>query len=64
MNLVTGEIVEIRKEPWMNLAKVRVNGAFFQVPLMFVPQARVGDRILVESGIAIAVVHEPSVGRA
>ena len=58
MNLVTGEIVEIRKDTWMNIARVRINGVTIQVPLQFVPQAKVGDHVLIEGGVAIAVVED------
>ena len=56
MNLVTGEIVEMVSDGWTNMAKVRVNGVFIRVPLLLLPDAKVGDRILVEGGVAIAVV--------
>jgi len=36
-------------------AKVRVRGALIRVPLMLLPEAKVGDRVLVERGIAIGV---------
>lgn len=56
MNLVTGEIVDIYLDTWTKMAKVRVNGAFIRVPLLLLPEARVGDHVLVEGGVAIAVV--------
>jgi hydrogenase maturation factor len=56
MNLVTGEIVDIYLDTWTKMAKVRVNGAFIRVPLLLLPDAKVGDRVLVEGGVAIAVV--------
>ena len=60
MRLVTGEIVEIRVDGWTSLAKARVGGACTRVPLYFVPEARVGDHILIESGVAIAIVGNES----
>lgn len=56
MNLVTGEIVEIYLDTWTKMAKVRVNGVFIRVPLLLLPDAQVGDRVLIESGVAIAKV--------
>jgi hydrogenase maturation factor len=53
---VTGEIVDIYLDTWTKMAKVRVNGAFIRVPLLLLPDAKVGDRVLVEGGVAIAVV--------
>lgn len=57
MNLVTGEIVEVYLDTWTKMAKVRVNGAFIRVPLLLLPDAKVGDHVLVEGGVAIAVVR-------
>jgi hydrogenase maturation factor len=56
VNLVTGEIVEIAHDGPMRIAKVRVRGVFIRVPLMLLPEAKTGDRILVERGVPIAVV--------
>ncbi|HEY5595391.1 MAG TPA: HypC/HybG/HupF family hydrogenase formation chaperone [Nitrospiria bacterium] len=56
MNLVTGEIVDIYLDTWTKMAKVRVNGAFIRVPLLLLPEARVGDHVLIEGGVAVAVV--------
>jgi hydrogenase maturation factor len=56
MNPVTGEIIEIYGDTWTEMAKVRVDGVFIRVPLLLLPDARVGDHVLVESGVAIAIV--------
>ncbi len=56
MNLVTGEIVAIYLDTWTKMAKVSVNGAFIRVPLLLLPDAKVGDHVLVDGGVAIAVV--------
>jgi hydrogenase maturation factor len=58
MSPLTGEIVEIYSDTWTTMAKVRVDGAFMRVPLQFLSDAKVGDRIMVEGGVAIAIVHE------
>jgi hydrogenase maturation factor len=57
MNLVTGRIVEIFLEDGVAKAKVDVDGVFMSVPLMLVMNTRVGDEILVGSGVAIAKVE-------
>lgn len=42
------------------MAKVRIGGAYMHVPLQFLPEAKVGDRILIEGGVAIAVLENES----
>ncbi len=58
MTLVTGEIVEIYVDSWTSVAKARIGGAYMRVPLHFVPEARVGNHILIEGGVAIGVVGD------
>jgi len=56
MNLVTGQIVDTAGDgPWRK-AKIRVRGVIIRGPLMFLTDAGIDDRILVERGFAIAVV--------
>ncbi|HEY4485036.1 MAG TPA: HypC/HybG/HupF family hydrogenase formation chaperone [Nitrospiria bacterium] len=57
MNLMTGEIVEIYRDESLAMGKLRVGGALVCAVLDFVPEARVGDRVVVESGVAIARVR-------
>ena len=54
MNLVTGRIVEIYVEDGVTKAKVSVSGAFTRVALTLLMNARVGDEILIESGVGIS----------
>lgn len=56
MTLVTGEIVEIYQNGFSHMGKIRVSGAFIRVPLMLLPEARVGDLVLVEGGVGIGLV--------
>ncbi|MGA9363420.1 MAG: HypC/HybG/HupF family hydrogenase formation chaperone [Bacteroidota bacterium] len=56
MRLATGEIVEIHPNAQKRMARVRIAGAFKSVPVMFLPDAKVGDCILIDSGVAIAKV--------
>jgi hydrogenase maturation factor len=58
MNLVTGEIAEIYVAEGSTMAKVRVGGAFVRVPLTFLYEGKVGDKILIEAGIAISKVEK------
>ena len=56
MNLLTGRIAEIFIEGGITRAKVSVGGAIFKVAMMLLMDARVGDRVMVESGVAISKV--------
>lgn len=56
MNLLNGEIIEIYVQDFTTCAKVRVGNAFMRVPLMVLPDARVGDVVLISSGVAISKV--------
>ncbi len=56
MRLVTGEIVEIYPDGQKLMARVRIAGAFTSVRLMFLPDVKIGDCILIDSGVAIAKV--------
>jgi hydrogenase maturation factor len=58
MNLVTGRILEIYLENGIAKAKVSVDGAIMRVPLMLVMDSRVGDEILIESGVAISRLEQ------
>jgi hydrogenase maturation factor len=58
MGLLTGVIVEIYQDTWAVMAKVRVGGAFIHVPVNLVPEAKIGDRVLLEGGVAVALIKE------
>ncbi len=58
MTLVTGVITEILTTPDSRAAKVRVGGAYMHAALELLPDARVGDVVLVESGVALAIHRE------
>ena len=57
MNLITGEVVEIYVGGGVTKAKVRIGGAFVNVPLTLLMEVRVGDVIVVSSGLAISKVE-------
>jgi hydrogenase maturation factor len=59
MNLITGTLEEIYVDSGIVKGKVRVGGAFIRVPLMLLMDARIGDEIVVSSGVAISRVGEP-----
>ena len=57
MNLVTGRILDIYIEGGITKAKVSVAGAQFRVVMTFLMDAKVGDNVLVDSGVAISTVQ-------
>jgi hydrogenase maturation factor len=54
MNIITGQLEEIYVNDGMTMGKVSVRGAFLKVPLTLLMSARVGDTIVIESGVAIS----------
>jgi hydrogenase maturation factor len=56
MRLITGEIVEVYPDGQNLMARVCVAGAFMRVPVILLPDVKVGDHVLIESGVAIAKV--------
>jgi hydrogenase maturation factor len=57
MNLIKGKINEIYVESGARMANVRVHGAYRRVPVTFLIDAKVGDMILIESGVSISKVE-------
>lgn len=57
MNLVYGEVVDIRIQDGMQVGTVRVSGALKKVPLELVQGAQSGDAILMCDGVAIGKVE-------
>jgi hydrogenase maturation factor len=59
MNIVSGEIVEIYIHEGTTMAAVSVGGAVMRVPILLLSDAKVGDVVLIESGIALSrIEHE------
>jgi hydrogenase maturation factor len=54
MNIMTGQIEEIFVSDGMTMGKISVRGAFVKVPLTFLMSAKVGDTVVIESGVAIS----------
>jgi hydrogenase maturation factor len=59
MNLLSGRLVDIFIEDGVAKGKVKIGGAFTNVVLTLLPEARVGDTVLVDSGVAIGISSEP-----
>ncbi len=59
MNLFTGTIDRIWNEDGVLKAKVTVRGAMRTIALLLPSEPRIGDRVLVESGVAVAKVENP-----
>lgn len=58
MNLFVGEIVAIHEAETGRSGSVRVRGARMEVALDLVPQARVGDSVLVHAGVALSLLDD------
>ncbi len=54
MTLLTGEITEIFVADFATQAKVKVGGAFMRSPLFLLPDACVGDAVLIDGGVIIS----------
>ena len=54
MNLFSGRIEEIYVEEGMTMGKVNVRGALLRISLTFLTEAKIGDTVLIESGVAIS----------
>ena len=56
MTLITGEITEIFIADFATQAKVKVGGAFMRSPLYLLPDAKVGDEVLIDGGVIISKI--------
>jgi hydrogenase maturation factor len=55
MNIITGQLVEIFVADGTTMGNVSVRGAYVKVPLTFLMSAKVGDTVVIESGVAISI---------
>jgi len=55
---IPGEIIDIREENALRFGKVRFGGITREVCLSYVPEAQVGDYVIVHAGFAINTVNE------
>ena len=60
---IPGKITEIREENGSRLGRIQFGGIFRQASLDFVPEARVGDYVMVHVGFAISRVNEEEARR-
>jgi hydrogenase expression/formation protein HypC len=61
---IPGEIVEVRDDGGLRVGTVRFAGITRDVCLDYVPQATVGDYVLVHVGFAIATIDSEEAARA
>jgi len=61
MNVVTGEIEEIYIENGQTKGKVRTKQSFVHVPLLLLMDLRVGDYVVVESGVALSKIKQEKI---
>ena len=61
---IPGKIVEIQGEPPLRTARVQFGGIVRQVSLSFVPEAALGDYVMVHVGFAISRIDPVEAERA
>ena len=57
-SVVVGEVVELREGAAGVDGRVSVRGALVEVAFDFLPDARVGDTVLFQAGVALARLQE------
>ncbi|NIM06444.1 MAG: HypC/HybG/HupF family hydrogenase formation chaperone [Armatimonadetes bacterium] len=55
---IPGEIIEIWEEGGLRNGKARFGGIVREVCLSYVPEAQVGDYVIVHAGFAISTIDE------
>jgi hydrogenase maturation factor len=60
--VLTGRVLSVHEGPGGRLGRVSVRGATVEVALDLVPEAGVGDSVLVHAGVALSRVREGSSG--
>ena len=58
MNLIYGEVVGLNKRDSMKMARIKIAGAIKEVSIGLLTGVRIGDRVLLCDGVAIARVDE------
>ena len=58
MNLIYGEVVGLNEGDPMKMARIKIAGAFKEVSIGLLTGVRIGDRVLLCDGVAIARVAE------
>lgn len=60
---VPGKIISVSGEDLVRQARVDFGGVLKEVNLAYVPEAKIGDYVLVHVGFAISVVDEEEAGK-
>jgi hydrogenase maturation factor len=58
MNLIYGEVVGLNERDPMKMARIKIAGAIKEVSIGLLTGVRIGDRVLLCDGVAIARVDE------
>jgi hydrogenase maturation factor len=58
MNLIYGEIVGLNERDAMKMARIKIAGAIKEVSIGLLTGVRIGDRVLLCDGVAIARVDK------
>ena len=58
MNLIYGEVVGLNERDSMKMARIKIAGAIKEVSIGLLAGVRIGDRVLLCDGVAIARVDE------
>ena len=58
MNLIYGEVVGVIERDPMKMARIKIGGAIKEVSIGLLTGVRIGDRVLLCDGVAIAKVDE------
>ena len=58
MNLIYGEVVGLNERDRMKMARIKIGGAIKEVSIGLLTGVRIGDRLLLCDGVAIARVDE------
>ena len=58
MNLIYGEVVGLNEHDPMKMARIKIAGAIKEVSIGLLTGVRIGDRVLLCDGVAIARVDE------
>ena len=62
-HVFAGHIVALREGPHGRLGRVSVRGAQVEVALELVPEAQIGDEVLVHAGVAVSIVRDDVPGQ-
>jgi hydrogenase maturation factor len=58
MNLIYGEVVGLNERDQMKMARIKISGAIKEASIGLLTGVRIGDRVLLCDGVAIARVDE------